>query len=86
MDRSGSPDVVVIGGGIIGTSAAAHLAGTGRRVVLVERSAIGAGASGRNSGVVQHPFDPVLVGLHLETVELYRDVKHSRCPPRRSGC
>ena len=67
-----APDVVVIGGGIVGVATAAHLAEAGRRVVLVERETLGAGASGRNSGVVQHPFDPVLVGLHLETIELYR--------------
>jgi glycine/D-amino acid oxidase-like deaminating enzyme len=40
--------------------------------VLLEQSQVAAGASGRNSGVVQHPFDPVLVGLHLETLALYR--------------
>ena len=67
-----APDVIVIGGGIVGVSAAAELAATGRRVVLLERTAVAAGASGRNSGVVQHPFDPVLVDLHLETLRLYR--------------
>src|SRR5689334_18804498 len=72
VERGGPPDVIVIGGGIVGTSAAAYLAEAGRRVLLVEQTDIAAGASGRNSGVVQHPFDPVLVGLHLETVELYR--------------
>lgn len=65
-------DVLVIGGGIVGCAVAAHLAEAGRTVVLVEGRAIAAGASGRNSGVVQHPLDPVLVGLHLETVALYR--------------
>ena len=65
-------DVIVIGGGIVGVSCAAHLAASGRRVVLLERTAVAAGASGRNSGVVQHPFDPVLVELHLETLRLYR--------------
>jgi glycine/D-amino acid oxidase-like deaminating enzyme len=69
---TGPVDVVVIGGGIVGVSTAAHLAEIGRQVTLVERETIGAGASGRNSGVVQHPFDPVLVALHLETVALYR--------------
>jgi glycine/D-amino acid oxidase-like deaminating enzyme len=36
------------------------LADRGARVVLVEGTAIGAGASGRNLGAIQHPFDPVL--------------------------
>jgi D-amino-acid dehydrogenase len=75
VERSTSPDVLVIGGGIIGTSVAAHLAEGGRQVLLVEQATIGAGASGRNSGVVQHPFDPVLVELHLDTVELYRELE-----------
>jgi glycine/D-amino acid oxidase-like deaminating enzyme len=74
------PDVVVIGGGIVGVSCAAKLAETGRRVVLLERTEIAAGASGRNSGVVQHPFDPVLVDLHLETLGLYRELAGSREP------
>jgi D-amino-acid dehydrogenase len=65
-------DVIVIGGGIVGCAIAAHLAEAGRKVVLVEQTSIAAGASGRNSGVVQHPFDPVLVALHLDTVALYR--------------
>jgi glycine/D-amino acid oxidase-like deaminating enzyme len=66
------PDAVVIGGGIVGVAAAAHLAEAGRQVTLLERSDIAAGASGRNSGVVQHPFDPVLIELHVETVASYR--------------
>jgi glycine/D-amino acid oxidase-like deaminating enzyme len=78
-------DAIVIGGGIIGAAAAAHLALTGRRVTLVEAVAIGAGASGRNSGVVQHPFDPVLVALHLETIELYRTLEGFTLPPSAAG-
>ena len=66
-------DVAIIGGGIIGTSAAAYLAEAGRSVLLVERAEIAAGASGRNSGAVQHPFDPVFAALHERSLELYRD-------------
>jgi glycine/D-amino acid oxidase-like deaminating enzyme len=69
---SSTPDVAVIGGGILGTAIAAFLAEGGLRVRLYERSSIAAGASGRNSGIVQHPFDPVLVGLYRRTLAEYR--------------
>jgi len=65
-------EIVVIGGGIIGCSAAAILADRGARVTLVERTAIGAGASGRNLGAIQHPFDPVLGPLYHESLTRYR--------------
>ena len=67
-----SADVVVIGGGIIGCAAAAIMADRGARVVVVEATAIGAGASGRNLGAVQHPFDPVLADLYEESLSRYR--------------
>ncbi|MCI5078432.1 FAD-binding oxidoreductase [Oricola sp.] len=43
-------DVVVIGGGFTGLSAAAHLAKAGVNVVLIEQARFGDGASGRNGG------------------------------------
>jgi glycine/D-amino acid oxidase-like deaminating enzyme len=67
-------DVAIIGGGIVGVSAAALLAGDGLRVALFERQEIAAAASGRNSGAVQHPFDPYLAALHRDTVAIYRDL------------
>jgi len=73
MSRTGR-DVVVIGGGIVGTAAAAFLAEAGASVTLIEREGLASGASGANSGVVQHPFDPVLAALYRETVALYRDL------------
>jgi glycine/D-amino acid oxidase-like deaminating enzyme len=69
---SRSPDVAVIGGGIIGCSAAAILAERGANVTLFEATAIGAGASGRNLGAIQHPFDPVLAPLYHASLEAYR--------------
>lgn len=74
MQTGAAPDVVVVGGGIIGTATAAFLAGAGARVALVEREGLASGASGANSGVVQHPFDPVLATLYRETVALYREL------------
>ncbi|WP_180173031.1 FAD-binding oxidoreductase [Acinetobacter sp. YH12029] len=43
-------DVVVIGGGLLGTSTALHLAEQGVDTVLVEKNRIGSAASGRNGG------------------------------------
>ncbi|HTN13797.1 MAG TPA: FAD-binding oxidoreductase [Sphingomonadaceae bacterium] len=45
-----SADVVVVGGGYTGLSAALHAAEAGFSVVLVEANRIGCGASGRNGG------------------------------------
>jgi D-hydroxyproline dehydrogenase subunit beta len=69
-----SADVVVVGGGIIGTAAAAFLAGDGATVLLVEREGLASGASGANAGLVQHPFDPVLAPLYVDTIALYREL------------
>ena len=45
-------DVIVIGGGIAGASAAYHLAADGRSVTLLERGDIASGASGVNGGLL----------------------------------
>ena len=66
-------DVAIIGGGIIGTAAAAYLSEAGTTAILLERAELAAGASGRNSGAIQHPFDGPFVELHRRSIELYRD-------------
>jgi sarcosine oxidase subunit beta len=43
-------EIVIVGGGIAGCSAAFHLASHGRRVVLLERGEIASAASGQNMG------------------------------------
>jgi glycine/D-amino acid oxidase-like deaminating enzyme len=74
MDAKRPAEVAIIGGGIIGCAAAAFAAEAGARVTLYERSEIGAGASGRNMGAVQHPFDPELAPLYEATVQIYREL------------
>jgi D-hydroxyproline dehydrogenase subunit beta len=71
-----APDVAVVGGGIVGCALAALLAEGGAGVRLYEREAIAAAASGRNSGVLQHPLDEALVPLHEASLELYRTLDH----------
>lgn len=50
LDGDRTTDVVVVGGGFTGLSAAAHLASAGIGVVLIEACRFGDGASGRNGG------------------------------------
>ncbi|MDM8356692.1 NAD(P)/FAD-dependent oxidoreductase [Pandoraea communis] len=53
QDFSGAADVVIIGGGIIGTSTAYELARRGVSVALIEKGVIGGEQSGRNWGWVR---------------------------------
>lgn len=50
LDGDRRADVVIVGGGFTGLSAAAHLAKAGTNVVLIEAHRFGDGASGRNGG------------------------------------
>ena len=50
-------DVVIVGSGVQGAATALHLARRGVRVAVLERSSIGAGATGRSSGFVRMHYD-----------------------------
>ncbi len=65
------PDVIVIGGGVIGTTAAWQIASAGAEVVLLERGALASGATGRSQGLVLPPDHAELVPLWRESVALY---------------
>ena len=49
-------DVVVVGGGAVGTSAAYHLSKRGKKVILCEMRNIASGATGRCGGMVVHCY------------------------------
>ena len=64
MSAERSPDAVVVGGGLIGSSIAYHLARAGVRTLLIEQGDLAAGASGANFGNVQ--VEDAEFGLSLE--------------------
>lgn len=66
-------DVAIIGAGIVGCSTAYFLARAGVRVTVHDPAGIAAGASGRNNGIVEHPYDAPSAPLFHESVELMRD-------------
>ena len=76
-----APDVAVVGAGIVGCAVAAFLAEAGASVLLVERDGVGAAASGRNSGILQHPMDAALAPLFEESLGHYRDLAAHDFPP-----
>ncbi len=68
-------DVVVVGGGVVGCSAAFHLAEAGVDVLLVERDSIASGSSSKAAGGVRACFsDPVNVALGRRSLGLLADI------------
>ena len=68
-------DVVVVGGGVIGTSVAMHLARMkAGRVVLVERGHLASGASDQSGAMVrEHYLHPVLVRMAMESSQVFHN-------------
>jgi sarcosine oxidase subunit beta len=66
--------VVIIGGGVIGTSAAFHLAEAGVDVVLLERQSLGAGSTSRAAGGVRTQFSDALnIEIARRSMVAFRD-------------
>lgn len=68
------PDVVVVGGGIIGAACAYELASRGVVVTLLERDELAAGASGRNNGLWVTPTDGALLPMARRSLARYLEV------------
>ena len=75
-----SADVVIVGGGVVGVSAAFHLAEAGAKVVLLERDQLGSGSTSKAAGGFRTQFsDP----LNIEIAR--RSLAASRPSTRRPG-
>ncbi len=65
-------DVVVVGGGVMGASAAFHLAEAGVSVLLVERGELSGGSTSRAAGGVRANFSDALnIALGQRSLELF---------------
>ena len=54
---SNTADVIIIGGGIHGTSLAFHLGQRGLKTLVLEKNVLASGATGRSSGLVRMHYD-----------------------------
>jgi glycine/D-amino acid oxidase-like deaminating enzyme len=68
------PDVVVVGGGIVGAACAHELASRGRSVTLLEAHELAFGASGRNLGYLDTSKDPALAPLARASLARYLEL------------
>ena len=67
-----SVPILVIGAGVHGLSSAWHLAAQGDRVLVLDKTAVGAGASGIACGVVRNNyFQPAMSELMAACVEVW---------------
>ena len=78
-----SSRIVIIGGGVGGTSVAYHLGELGEReVLLLDRSELTSGSTFHSAGLVgQLRADPTLTKMNMYSVELYRKLQASATPP-----
>ncbi|MDQ2691168.1 MAG: FAD-binding oxidoreductase, partial [Chloroflexota bacterium] len=90
METPETADIVIIGGGVMGASAAYHLAKRGvKNIVLLEKEDFfGAGATGRCAGGVRYQFSTEInIRLSLESLpmlecfqeEIGQDVNYRQC-------
>jgi sarcosine oxidase, subunit beta len=82
-------DVIIIGGGVQGASLAFHLTQRAARVIVIEKQFVGAGATGRSSGLVRMHYDTEVDSrLAWESFQYFRNWKEmvgGECGFTRTG-
>ncbi len=86
---SRTSDVVIVGAGIMGCSAAFQLARRRLRVTVIEKGAIGGGSTGRSSAIIRQHYSNELtarMALHsLRVFQRYDDEVGGECGFHRAG-
>ncbi len=77
--------VVIIGAGIVGCTTAYFLAREGVEVTVLDAVGVAAGASGRNNGMIEHPYDPATVELFQQSVALLHELFGDAMPAQPVG-
>jgi sarcosine oxidase subunit beta len=71
-DLPSTAEVVVVGGGVIGTSVAFHVAEAGVGVCLLERDQLAGGSTSRAAGGIRAQFsDPLNIAIGLRSIEAF---------------
>src|SRR5919112_1283468 len=66
-------DVVIVGGGVVGCSAAFHLAEAGAKVVLLERDQLGSGSTSKAAGGFRTQFsDPLNIEIARRSAAAFK--------------
>jgi glycine/D-amino acid oxidase-like deaminating enzyme len=73
VGKDASKDVIIIGAGIVGCATAYFLAREDISVTVYDPVGIAAGASGRNNGLIEHPYDPASEAIFEESIGLLAD-------------
>src|SRR3954462_1726007 len=67
-------DVVIVGGGVVGASAAFHLAEAGAEVVLLERDQLASGSTSKAAGGLRAQFSAALnIEIAKRRLKAYKD-------------
>lgn len=73
---SGSYDAIIVGGGVAGASTAMQLALRGKRVLVLERSLLGSGSTGRAAGLLgQLRSTRAATAMLRDSVEIVKDLE-----------